>query len=106
MAFIGGVGGGAWDSAESVWFIEMWQEKSAPILHFAQFAYGVGSILGPLLENSYLTGEPDDNNGTTSDTPPVSVEERRRLLMIPFSISGALQIIGKFIPFYTIIQIL
>lgn len=51
------VGGGAWDGGQSVWLIELWGDRSMVVLQIAQFMYGLGGILGPLLCKPFITGE-------------------------------------------------
>lgn len=55
--FMIGFGSGAWDCGQTVWFVEMWQKKSGPILQFSQFAFGIGAIIGPLIDRPFIIGE-------------------------------------------------
>jgi hypothetical protein len=70
--------------------------------------YGVGAIVGPLINRPYLTGEQDldlmnqtyilDLNSTISNNNKTSFiideSERRSKLKTPFLISGIIQLIG------------
>jgi len=100
-----GFGGGAWNIAFSVWLIEMWQQNSAPFLQLSQFMYGIGTILGPLLDKPYLTGEQvldsvETNISNVTEllfdnmTDIFGAIDRRSNLKTPFLISGIIQIIG------------
>ena len=104
------MGGGAWDNANSIWLIEMWQQRSPSFLQFSQFMYGLGCILGPLLAEPFLTGELKSNNATNSSissTLPTFTTlqtmtttdinesiDRRTKLEFPFIVGGALQLIS------------
>lgn len=97
------MGGGAWNAANSVWLIELWQRSSPPVLQFSQFMYGMGCILAPLLVKPYLTGEIPSNstvnpNSTTTLSSITTTDinksvDRRALLKKPFIIDGSIQII-------------
>lgn len=89
-AFVFGLGSGNWYTGLSVWIIELWQQKSPPMLQLLQFLYGIGTIFGPLIDKPYLTGEHQYNSNTTN----ISVNERRSKLKIPFLIIGVIEMIG------------
>jgi MFS family permease len=99
-----GLGCGAWNNANNVWLIEMWQQNSAPVLQLSQFVFGIGSILGPLIAKPYLTGEPDltlnrtDSLSSTKNTffttSIVHVIDRRSKLKTPFITASIIQMIG------------
>ncbi|XP_054161314.1 uncharacterized protein LOC128959395 [Oppia nitens] len=55
--FIYGVSVGAWNGSNNVILIEMWQNRSPSILQFSQFIYGMGTVLGPLLDRNFVLGE-------------------------------------------------
>ncbi|CAG2109152.1 unnamed protein product [Medioppia subpectinata] len=55
--FIASIGGGAWDSGNSVWTIELWKENSPPVLQLAQMMFGLGNILSPIIARDYLLGD-------------------------------------------------
>ncbi len=106
--FLLGMSGGVWNNANNVWLIEMWQQKSSPVLQLSQFMFGIGSILGPLIDKPYLTGEQNldlmnqtfilDLNSTISNSNKtlfiIDESERKSKLKIPFLISGIIQLIG------------
>ncbi|CAG2105485.1 unnamed protein product [Medioppia subpectinata] len=117
-----GMCAGTWNSTNNVWLIEMWQKQSGPIMQLSQFTYGIGTIIGPLIDRSYLLGEKDFNGdpmnahlgggGATQVLPDLGLNitavvngfnttttiddslERKRLLKTPFLISGCLHMIG------------
>jgi MFS family permease len=103
-----GMSGGVWNNANNVWLIEMWQQNSAPVLQLSQFMFGIGAILGPLIDKPYLTGEQDldrmnqtfilDLNSTISNSNKtlfiIDESERKFKLKTPFLISGIIQLIG------------
>ena len=76
----------------------MWQSKASQLLFLAQFLYGSGFVLGPLMTSPYVTGgvdsEPSDN--VTLHTT-ISVSERRAKVVVPFIISGGIQAICEFL---------
>lgn len=84
--FIIGIGGGSWDSTFNVWIIEIWQQNNGPILQLSQFAYGIGSIIGPLIDKPFIVG--DDNQH-----PDPNIK-RDALLNTPFAIIGGIQLLG------------
>ncbi|CAG2178897.1 unnamed protein product, partial [Oppiella nova] len=122
--FIYGIGIGAWNGANNVILIEMWQNRSPSILQFSQFIYGVGTVLGPLLDQNFVLGEQicpgvfehdclgeshiskpllesitsgansSVLNGTDLCTPECLAYDRRPRLKIPLMIGGCLQMIG------------
>ena len=61
-------GNGTLDVAQNTWYIEMWPEHSNSVLQLAQFMYGLGMIVAPIIEEPYLTGDPTENNATDHDT--------------------------------------
>jgi MFS family permease len=101
------MGAGAWDNANSIWIIEMWQQRSPAFLQFSQFMYGVGSMLGPLLAAPFLIGElrneteTETNPSVTTTESPISTTDinltidRRPKIEIPFIIGGVIQLIRK-----------
>ncbi len=91
--------------ANNVWLIEMWRQKSASIMQFSQFIYGIGTFFGPLLDKPYLTGEQvlDSVETNISNITELIFDnmtdiygniDRRSNLKTPFLISGIIQIIG------------
>ena len=110
--FVYGFGIGAWNGANNVILIEMWQNKSPSMLQFSQFIYGVGTILGPLLDKNFVLGEQvcpgkfkEDipfchnstiaTNKTTFDCDECLYYDRRPRIKIPLMIGGMLQLIGE-----------
>ncbi|CAG2109548.1 unnamed protein product, partial [Medioppia subpectinata] len=109
--FVYGFGIGAWNGSNNVILIEMWQNRSPSILQFSQFIYGVGTILGPLLDKNFVLGEQicpgvyeKDchlaalSNETIAATDLCTDEcrayDRRPRLKIPLLIGGLLMMIG------------
>ena len=87
--FVIGVGGGSWDSTFNVWIIEIWQQNSGPILQLSQFAFGIGSIIGPLIDKPFIVGETDQNNVKEPNV------DNGSLLSTPFAIIGGIQLFGS-----------
>lgn len=85
-----GIGSGAWDSATSIWLVDMWPVGNSAVLQGSQFLYGVGAIVAPFLVSPFVYG----------DVANVTVEERVHELAIPFEIGGAVQVIGKWLGFF------
>src|SRR5689334_12559657 len=98
--FLWYMGGAAFDSGNAVWTVEMWKERSPPVLQLAQMMYGIGSIVGPLLTQPYIVGDlsnttdPSTLHNLTptllnssldfSGNDPNYSLDRRPKLMIPF----------------------
>ncbi|XP_054161315.1 uncharacterized protein LOC128959396 [Oppia nitens] len=55
--FVYGFGIGAWNGTNNVIIIELWQSRSPSVLQFSQFMYGLGTVLGPLLDRNFVLGE-------------------------------------------------
>ena len=91
LVWISFFGAGATDIGNQVWLIEMWQKKCGPFLQMSGFAYGVGIILGPLIDKPYLSGH------NANITSPERREGMREELKIPFLISGVVTLIGLFL---------
>ena len=104
-----GFGFGVHNGVHYVWLIEIWQQNCAPVLQIMQLMFGIGTILGPLLDKPYLTGEIQHksnnslNFNSTFNLINVNTEiERRNKLQIPFHVTGILQIIGiNIVVFYS-----
>ena len=86
-----GVGAGAWITSYNVWLIEMWQGRAGQVLFLSQLMYGIGSVLGPIIDRPYLTGDTQHNQTDLSDE--LGNDQRRSKLIIPYMISGGIQII-------------
>ncbi|CAG2108471.1 unnamed protein product [Medioppia subpectinata] len=91
LVWISFFGAGVTDIGNNVWLIEMWQQQCGPILQMSGFAYGIGIIIGPLIDKPFLTGHiaADDINATV-----LTVVDRRSQIKIPYYISGIITIIG------------
>ena len=102
--FLGSLGGGVFDSSNTVWVIEMWADRSPPVANLSAMLYGLGTILSPMLVKPFLTGDPDSDETTTvstvttiTTTPLVDTNDandRRARLQTPFLIAGAITLIG------------
>lgn len=79
-----GIGGGSWDSSDSVWLVEMWPKANSFSIQISEFVYGVGNIVGPLLVGPYAYG---------NTTANVTAQDRINSLATPFLVTGALQFI-------------
>ena len=91
FGLISSFGNGTIDAAQNTWFIEMWQEHSNSVLQLAQFMFGLGTIITPIIEGPYLTGETNatDSNSNNSFVTP---HDRRMLLAKPYALIGAIQL--------------
>ena len=109
-----GLGSGAWNSANRVWVLEMWPNpaQSGAILHLSGFMYGLGTIIGPIIEKPYLTGvqdfefninykdilKTDDQNKSLSEQLSSDlVSMRRYKLQKPFFFFGVIHLIGNYL---------
>lgn len=106
-----GLGSGAWNSSNRVWVLEMWPKpaQSGAVLHLSGLMYGIGTILGPIIERPYLTGVQEfefninymdilktnsQNSSQLSLTSDI-VSMRRYKLQKPFFIFGVIHMIGE-----------
>ncbi|XP_054161706.1 sodium-dependent glucose transporter 1A-like [Oppia nitens] len=62
----------------TVWTVELWPTRSAPVLYIEDFSYGIGSTLTSVILKPYLTGK------VSADV----VVDRRAKLMWPFITIG------------------
>ena len=103
IAFLIGMSGGAWEVGQFVWFIEMWKDKSGAILQLSQFMFGVGAIVGPLIDKPFVTGEipiQQDLVSPNMTSPNVHRElNRKSMLLIPFAIAGSMHLLGALFMF-------
>ncbi len=53
---IAGLGAGVLDIVQTVWLIEMWDDKSGSILQLAEGTYSLGCFIGPLIVEPFLAG--------------------------------------------------
>ena len=90
MMVLSNIGAGAWDSATSIWLVEMWPVGNSALLQGNQFMYGLGTIVAPLLASPFVYG----TRNMTENNQILTVEDRIRSLLIPFSIGGISQAIG------------
>lgn len=87
---INGIGCGAWDAANSVWLVDMHKVGSTAVLQAAQFMYGAGITLAPVLASNFVYGE----QNTTDDGTPLTVDMRKETLAVPYIITGIVQSIA------------
>lgn len=80
-----GVCNGAWDSAASLWLVEIWPTGNTALLQGLQFLYGVGSITGPLIVSPFLHGKA---NVTGPEDRLLTVDDRIHSLTLPFGLAG------------------
>ena len=63
-SFVVGIGYGVYFNSYNVWILELFKDKAGPVIQLSGFIFGIGTILGPLLYQSYVTGgiqlHPDD----------------------------------------------
>ena len=91
MLIVMGTGSGAWDSATSIWLVDMWPIGNSAILQGSQFMYGLGSIVSPILVSPFVYGEMNK----TSDNKTITIADRIDSLAYPFIACGIIQSIGK-----------
>ncbi|XP_054161856.1 sodium-dependent glucose transporter 1A-like isoform X2 [Oppia nitens] len=96
-----GVASGAWLNIKNVWTIELWNHRSAAPLQLSSLMYGLGTVLGPLIADPYLTGHNNNNTITTTIITTngtlvvVDVEEDRlHKIRSPFVICAIIELIG------------
>lgn len=90
---LNGIGSGAWDSATSIWLVDMWPIGNSAILQGSQFMYGLGSIVAPMLVSPFVYGEAN----VTADNQTLTIEDRIHALTYPFAVCGLIQAIGTFL---------
>jgi len=56
FGFISGLGAGTLDTVQTVWLIEMWDERSGSILQLSEATFGLGTFIGPLVVEQYVKG--------------------------------------------------
>ncbi|CAG2165036.1 unnamed protein product [Oppiella nova] len=103
-----GMGSGIINCVVNVWIIEMWLQKSAPVLQIPGLTFGLGTIVSPLLLKPFLRDKYSGDSDTTTTGPGITVstpdsvtyaynedyeEHRRSLLKTPFLILGIIQMI-------------
>ena len=52
-----GFGMGGWDCAVTPWLVEVWNDKVGPVLQGCSMLYSIGTILGPLVVQPFITGK-------------------------------------------------
>lgn len=87
FALLFGIGSSITVSGYIVWTIDLWKEKSAPVLQTNSLGFGIGSVLCTTIIGPYLTGDvrPSDtvihsNGNNVSHLLPI---ERRDKLVYP-----------------------
>lgn len=93
MLILMGIGSGAWDSATSIWLVDMWPIGNSPVLQGSQFMFGLGSIGAPILVSPFVYGDAN----VTHDNQTLTVDDRIKALSYPFAVAGVIQIIGMMI---------
>ena len=91
MQLLSGIGTGAWDSSSTVWCVEMWPNYKGLVLTLTQFTWSIGAIIAPVLTAPFVYG---NITNATADFVP-SIKDRQMSLMIPSSVAGIIQGIGK-----------
>jgi MFS family permease len=89
---------GAYDAAQVVWMMEIWQSKAGPFIQAQHFCYALGSNLPPLLLGPFLVNKDDDEEDAIDvgiSTTDISIAsstmeaEKESKIFIPFTIGGA-----------------
>lgn len=91
MMVFSNIGAGAWDSAVSLWIVEMWPLGHTAILQGNQFMYGLGSIVAPLIASPFVFG----TKNVTQENAPITAKDRIQSLTIPYTITGISMSIGE-----------
>ena len=81
-----GVCMGVYASSFQIWFRQMFPKVLNTLLNMNQSCYGIGTIVAPAICGSFLFGD-----------QKVSFEHRQKQVLIPYIITGVLQLIGKFL---------
>ncbi|CAG2116597.1 unnamed protein product, partial [Medioppia subpectinata] len=63
-----GFGAGGFDTAQVVWLIELWGDKSSQYLQGMQFFNALGTVISPLMTAPYLATKIEQKNKTQSIT--------------------------------------
>ncbi|CAG2103982.1 unnamed protein product [Medioppia subpectinata] len=88
---------GAWSNAKTVWLIEIWQTSNAPVLHLCSFLFGIGTIIGPLVDKQFVLGDRLASNsslvnlastGTGAADHDAVPLPGKSMLWLPFAIIG------------------
>ena len=104
MVLLSNAGCGVWDSATSLWIVELWPVRNSAVLQINQFAFGLGTIVAPLIAAPFVHGTAtelmrlrvSESGEERNETVPLTVDERIGLLAIPFAITGVVQAVGKY----------
>ncbi|CAG2108049.1 unnamed protein product [Medioppia subpectinata] len=105
---VGGVGAGAWDSASSIWMVEMWAHNSGPLLQILQCMYGLGSIVGPLIVGQYVLGDMacEGTDGDTTTTQALGDTTTALILITTTDINYSVDRGSRLKPPFAIIAVL
>lgn len=96
MGFLG-FNAGAYDTAQTVWVMEMWQDESGPYLQAQHCAFALGSVIPSLLTAPFLSATDIDqlmrNNSDITATGDELIAHEFSSV-IPFSIVGGMAAIN------------
>ncbi|XP_035705411.1 sodium-dependent glucose transporter 1C-like isoform X2 [Folsomia candida] len=85
-----GLSCGAYDTAQTVWIMEMWQSKSGPFIQAQHFCFALGSNLPSLLTRPFL---PDSTSSDVISEANTGTDYSSSS-KIPFTIVGALALMN------------
>ena len=104
MAVIKGLTSGVFNTAQVVWIVELWEERSGPFLQALQFFISIGSFITPLMNKPFLNHCLQNSDNKTQ----LSIElfgnfsrnfknycENTTHIVIPFGIEGVLGLCGS-----------
>ena len=103
LAGIMGFCGGAYDTAQVAWIIDIWRHEAGPFILTQHFAWSVGALVTPVLFAPFLTGdlpateEPQRttegaiSSSTDQSTTPAAPSAE---LFVPFTVAGCLGLVS------------
>jgi len=80
------------DTAQVVWIIELWAEKSGAFLQGIQFFFALGTFISPLMTRPFLDN--GESNETSFRNMTTEQLKHRSRIEIPFGIVGSILVIS------------
>ena len=96
-SFVIGLGYGVYFNSNNVWLLELFADNSGPILQLSGFVYGAGTILGPLLFQSYVTGETIVLNTGSTGAELIIIENINKTFINDYSLDVSLNSSQSFV---------
>ena len=72
-----GFGMGGWDCAVTPWLVEVWNDKVGPALQGCSMFYSIGTILGPLVVQPFITGKIHVEKPVPTNTSIITTTESK-----------------------------